>query len=199
MKDEMRHHKHRFAADACGFRPHRRERMDGETSHGRGRPPHRRRGGGRLFDHGGLRWLLLSLTADKADQGPSHGYELIREIETRMGGAYAPSPGVVYPNLTLLEEMGALTSTTEGGRRLYAVTDHGRALLADNAEAVAAVRAVFDKFAARAARPEAIREAIHRLRGAVHARLAGEPALTDAQIAAVAAILNAAADQVEGA
>ncbi len=60
------------------------------------------RGGGRIFGHGGLRFVLLQLIADK----PSHGYELIKSIEERLGGTYSPSPGIVYPTLTLLEEMG---------------------------------------------------------------------------------------------
>ncbi|RZJ32272.1 MAG: PadR family transcriptional regulator, partial [Brevundimonas sp.] len=67
-----------------------------------GRGGHRG-GGKRLLARGDLRWLILSLIAE---DGPAHGYELIKAIETRMGGAYAPSPGVIYPTLTLLEEMG---------------------------------------------------------------------------------------------
>ena len=57
---------------------------------------------GRMFQHGDLRLLVLALIAE----APRHGYELIREIEARLGGAYAPSPGVVYPTLTMLEELG---------------------------------------------------------------------------------------------
>ncbi len=163
------------------------ERGEGE---GRG---HGRRGGGRLFDHGTLRWLLLSLIAEK----PSHGYELIKAVETRLGGAYTPSPGVIYPSLTLLEEMGALDSAADGGKKQYSITEAGRALLAENAEALAAVRAVMDKFAARAMRPAAIQDAIARLRSAIHGRLAGDPALTEAQIQAIADILDQAAEAVE--
>ncbi len=158
---------------------------------------HGRRGGGRLFDHGSLRWLLLSLIAEKPAHEPSHGYELIKAVETRLGGAYSPSPGVIYPTLTLLEEMGALEATAQGGKKLYAITETGRALLAENAEAVAAVQARMDKFAAHVRRPEAIQEAIGRLHATVHARLTGETALTEAQVQAVADILNAAADGVE--
>ena len=164
----------------------------GGEGRGRGHGPGRH-GGGRLFDHGTLRWVLLSLIAEK----PSHGYELIKAVETRLGGAYSPSPGVIYPTLTLLEEMGALEATAQGGKKLYAITETGRALLAENAEAVAAVQARMDKFAAHVRRPEAIQEAIGRLRATVHARLTGETALTEAQVQAVADILNAAADGVE--
>lgn len=162
----------------------------GDRHEGRG---HGRRGGGRLFDHGTLRWVLLSLIADK----PSHGYELIKAVETKLGGAYSPSPGVIYPSLTLLEEMGALESEAQGGKKLYAITEAGRALLAENAEVLRAAEATMDKFAARGLRPTAIQDAIGRLRQAVHVRLTGEAALTEAQVDAIAAAISAAADTVE--
>ncbi|MCA0368192.1 MAG: PadR family transcriptional regulator [Proteobacteria bacterium] len=162
----------------------------GARHEGRG---HGRRGGGRLFDHGTLRWVLLSLIADK----PSHGYELIKAVETKLGGAYSPSPGVIYPSLTLLEEMGALESEAQGGKKLYSITEAGRALLAENAEVLRGAEATMDKFAARALRPAAIQDAIGRLRHAVHARLTGETALTEAQVEAIAAAIAAAADTVE--
>lgn len=162
----------------------------GARHEGRG---HGRRGGGRLFDHGTLRWVLLSLIADK----PSHGYELIKAVETKLGGAYSPSPGVIYPSLTLLEEMGALESEAQGGKKLYSITEAGRALLDENAEVLRGAEATMDKFAARALRPAAIHDAIGRLRHAVHARLTGETALTEAQVEAIAVAIAAAADTVE--
>ncbi|MBA4808323.1 PadR family transcriptional regulator [Brevundimonas sp.] len=165
---------------------------DGGEGRGRGHG-HGRRGGGRLFDHGTLRWVLLSLIAEK----PSHGYELIKAVETRLGGAYSPSPGVIYPSLTLLEEMGALESQAEGGKKLYAITEAGRAMLAENAEVLRAAEATMDKFAARSMRPAAIHDAIVRLRASIHGRLTGETALTEAQVQAIAAALAEAADKVE--
>ena len=88
-----------------------------------------RHGRNRVFDQGDLRLVLLQLIADK----PSHGYELIKAIEERFGGGYSPSPGVVYPTLTLLEEMGFATVAPEaGGKKLYAATDEGRAELEKN-------------------------------------------------------------------
>ena len=66
------------------------------------------RGGGRMFDQGDLRWVVLQLVAEQ----PRHGYEIIKEIESRVGGGYSPSPGVIYPTLTLLEEMGWLVVTS---------------------------------------------------------------------------------------
>ncbi|MCQ4161458.1 PadR family transcriptional regulator [Roseomonas sp. GC11] len=147
---------------------------------------------GRPFGHGGLRLLLLHLVAE----APRHGYELIKAIEERMGGRYAPSPGVVYPTLTLLEELGhAAASEAAGGRRLYAATAAGRAFLAENQEAVAAVLARLGP-EGRPQRPPQIARAIENLRAALHLRLAREP-LGEAEIEAIAALLDATAKQVE--
>ena len=85
-------------------------------------------GGGRerFFEGGDLQLVILSLLAEK----PSYGYELIKAIEDRMGGGYAPSPGVVYPTLTLLEERGfAEIEPSEGNRKTYRITQAGRAEL----------------------------------------------------------------------
>ena len=97
----------------------------GRHHHEGGEGPRGGRGGGRVFGHGGLRFVLLQLIADK----PSHGYELIKAIEERLGGAYSPSPGMVYPALTYLEEVGFVASQAEGNRKRYALTDAGRAHL----------------------------------------------------------------------
>ena len=137
--------------------------------------------------------MLLSLIAQK----PSHGYELIKAVEAKLGGAYSPSPGVIYPSLTLLEEMGALESEAHGGKKRYAITDAGRAMLAENEEVLKAAEATMNKFSARAMRPAAIHDAIGRLRHTIHARLTGEAALTEDQVQAIATILAEAADKVE--
>lgn len=81
----------------------------------------------RMFQRGRLRYVLLQLLAEQ----PRHGYELIRTLEERLGGLYAPSAGAVYPTLQLLEEMGCLTGSVEDGRKTYTVTDQGRELLAE--------------------------------------------------------------------
>src|SRR5690606_1071732 len=89
----------------------------GKFGHGRGR-------GGRVFDHGDLRLVILALIAEK----PRYGYEVIKAIEEQLGGAYSPSPGVVYPTLILLGETGLATvSEAEGNKKLYAVTAAGEA------------------------------------------------------------------------
>jgi DNA-binding PadR family transcriptional regulator len=85
----------------------------------------------RFLDPGDLQLLILQLLSEE----PSYGYELIKSIEERLSGGYAPSPGVVYPTLTLLEERGfaQVVEPSEGGRKTYAITDAGRKELADNA------------------------------------------------------------------
>jgi DNA-binding PadR family transcriptional regulator len=97
---------------------------------------HRRGGpwrGGRMFEQGGLKFVILRLL----DEKPRHGYEIIKELEERSGGRYTPSPGTVYPTLTMLEEMGFATATVEeGGKKVYAITDAGRQHLAENKGAV---------------------------------------------------------------
>jgi DNA-binding PadR family transcriptional regulator len=80
----------------------------------------------RFFAHGDLRLVILRLIAEK----PRHGYEIIKEIEERVGGAYSPSPGVIYPTLTLLEEVGYVDVTPgEGARKLHTITEAGRSFL----------------------------------------------------------------------
>lgn len=93
----------------------------------------RTRSGGRMFEQGDLKLVILQLLSEK----PRHGYDIIKELEERSGGRYAPSPGTVYPTLTLLEEMGhAVASAEEGGKRVYAITDQGRAYLDENRSTV---------------------------------------------------------------
>jgi DNA-binding PadR family transcriptional regulator len=89
-----------------------------------------------MFDGGELRLVLLALLEDQ----PRHGYDLIREIEERTGGSYAPSPGVVYPTLTMLDEMGFIDEVKEeGSRKRFAISDAGRQHLAEKREEVDAL------------------------------------------------------------
>jgi DNA-binding PadR family transcriptional regulator len=82
-----------------------------------------------VFEQGDLKLVILQLLEEK----PRHGYEIIKELEERSGGRYAPSPGTVYPTLTMLEEMGYAGSEAEaGGKKVYSITDDGRKYLADN-------------------------------------------------------------------
>ncbi len=92
----------------------------------------------RMFDGGELRLVLLKLI----DDTPRHGYDLIREIEELTHGAYAPSPGIVYPTLTLLEEMDLIAEQPgEGAKKQFAITPAGEAHLIERAEEVAALMA----------------------------------------------------------
>lgn len=156
------------------------------------------RGGGRVFGHGGLRFVLLQLISDKA----SHGYELIKLIEERLGGSYSPSPGTVYPTLTLLEEMGYLSveEADAGGRKRYRITEAGRTFLEENrvtADAMLArMQGGIDGAGLRAGRPPQVMRAIENLKLAMRMRLSRE-ALTAEQANAFAAVLDHAAQQLE--
>ena len=107
--------------------------FDNEGMSGRGGFGHRGgRGGGRrrIFESSELRLVLLKLIAEQ----PRHGYDLIKAIEELSGGAYAPSPGVVYPTLTMLQDMGQIAEqASEGAKRLFAITDAGLAEVGENA------------------------------------------------------------------
>lgn len=152
-----------------------------------------RRGGGRLLGHGDLKLLLLALI----EQQPRHGYELIRTIEEMFHGQYSPSPGAVYPTLTMLEELGhASVANEQGGRKLYAITDEGRAFLAENRTAVEAMTERTKHSArliAKLSLPLAVRKAMHVLKHAVLMR-AGDWNKAEAQ--RVAAILERAAAEI---
>ena len=107
--------RHRYHHDAWGHRGH------WEKAWFAG-PPW---AGGRRARRGDVRTGLLSLLSDK----PMHGYDLIRELEERSGGAWRPSPGSIYPTLQLLEDEGLVTSEEQDGKRVYTITDAGRAEL----------------------------------------------------------------------
>ncbi len=108
--------------------------------------------GGRRFTSADLQLLLLALLEER----PAHGYELIRSLEERSGGFYAPSPGMVYPALTYLDEIGHAAVSPDGNRKLYTLTDEGRAHL-DSKRADAAT--MLEMLARIAARMEGVREA----------------------------------------
>ena len=89
-----------------------------------------------MFDAGELRLVLLKLIEDQ----PRHGYDLIRAVEEMTHGTYAPSPGVVYPTLTMLQDMGLIEEAKgEGSRKAFQITAEGRAHLAEKADEVAAL------------------------------------------------------------
>jgi DNA-binding PadR family transcriptional regulator len=92
-----------------------------------------------MFEQGDLRFVILSLLEEK----PRHGYEIIKALEERFGGTYAPSPGVVYPTLQLLEDQGfARIVPGPEGKKTYEITDAGRAHLTENRDTV---DSIFDR------------------------------------------------------
>ncbi|MEQ1782070.1 MAG: PadR family transcriptional regulator [Hyphomonadaceae bacterium] len=154
-----------------------------------------RHGGlGRFFAHGDLRLVILNMIAEK----PRHGYELIKEIEDSVSGAYTPSPGVIYPTLTLLEELGYVEAAAEGAKKLYTITDEGRAFLTAN-------QATVDNLRERMAeagdthgrgRAAAIVRAMENLKVALRLR-AASGGINNETIDAIAAIIDDAATKVE--
>jgi DNA-binding PadR family transcriptional regulator len=148
-----------------------------------------------VFEHGDLRYVLLQLIAER----PRYGYELIKTIEEQFGGMYSPSPGVVYPTLTLLEELGYVRAeSSEGTKRLFSVTEEGANYLAANR---AQVDAVFSRMAevSRAIgggpAPE-IRRALGNLEMALSIRL-GKGPLSAEQIRAITQALDRTAGEIE--
>ncbi|WYW97356.1 PadR family transcriptional regulator [Proteus vulgaris] len=124
-------HGHEGRGERChsehGFEKQGKQRGRGCGGRGKGQGRQLKR----MFDHGDLRVLLLSMIAKK----PSHGYEIIREIDEASSGLYVPSPGVIYPTLTLLEEQDLLVATiAEKGRKNYSITPEGSAFLAEHQE-----------------------------------------------------------------
>ena len=163
----------------------------GERGEGRGRGRH----GRRMFDGGELRLVLLKLIADQ----PRHGYDLIRAIEEMTGGSYAPSPGVVYPTLTMLQDMDLIEEApSEGSRKLFAVTAEGRKELAGKSGEAEALIARLADFGARERRhgSSPVARAMANLGIAIGHRLAREDDSSDI-VHDIAAIIDEAAQKIE--
>jgi DNA-binding PadR family transcriptional regulator len=186
------HHAHRHSHDDFA-------RGDTSQEGRRGRHGHRHehghgRGRSRVFDYGELRLVILALIAER----PRHGYEIIKAIEDRLGGAYVPSPGVVYPSLSMLEDLGHVAvAAAEGGRKLHTITDAGRAWLESNAPALKAVFARMDEVshAPNNNPPPAILRAMENVKLALRMRLS-ERAVTPEEADNIAAALDAAATHI---
>lgn len=162
---------------------------------------HGRHGGGgprgreaRVFEHGDLRLVIMALLRDK----PRYGYEIIKDSKERVGGGYSPSPGVIYPTLTLLQEVGhASVSEEPGGRRLYTLSAEGLAFLEANRTQVEAILArIAEAGAARRGPSPSILRAMENLGSALRHRLRGRPA-SDDHIRVIVAAIDAAAKAVE--
>jgi DNA-binding PadR family transcriptional regulator len=188
---------HRHSHYDHGRRFGRAEYSQGGQHLGHNRHGRQGRGGGlgRFFAHGDLRLVILHLIAEK----PRHGYEIIKEIEEQVAGAYSPSPGVIYPTLTHLEELGYVTvSTGDGAKKLHEITAEGRAFLDANRRAVDALLArMVETSRAHGGGPAPqILRAMENLKLALRLRLSRGP-LSQEQINAVAAAIDAAATGVE--
>lgn len=151
----------------------------------------------RFFDGGHLRLVILQLIAEK----PSYGYEIMKAIEERLAGGYAPSPGVVYPTLTLLEEEGLATvSSTEGNKKLYAATEQGKEHLKENSVLLKAILGRMEhagRVFGRGRSPQ-IRRAIMNLRFALKMRVEHGD-LSAEQVSKIAEAIDAAARAIDGA
>src|SRR4051812_47836820 len=159
-----------------------------------GRPRGRWRGG-RMFEQGDLRYVVLRLLEEK----PRHGYEIIKALEERFNGAYAPSPGVVYPTLQLLEDLGyATVMPGNEGKKVYEITDAGRAYLAENRDAV---DSIFDRISKLVGHfmdepMTEVHSAFRRAAKATYSR-ASDAAADPAVLARIAQILERAAAEIE--
>lgn len=161
---------------------HPHPRMHGHGHH---------RGGGRgpkMFDAGAMRYVVLQLIAEK----PRHGYEIIKELEQRTGGSYTPSPGAIYPLMAMLYDMGHVSVSLDGAKKLHTATPEGQAFLDDN-------RQMVDAMMARLSEPaEAggdLRTLMHALKEAVIHR-ARDGAPNEERLQQIRAILRRAAADV---
>jgi DNA-binding PadR family transcriptional regulator len=182
-------HHHHFGAGGGGGRRGFGRGGWGEPEDGR----HGRRR--RVFDAGELRLVLLKLISDQ----PRHGYELIRAIEELSGGLYVPSPGVVYPTLTMLHEMGQIEEAVSGGaRKAFSVTPEGAEHLVARKTEVEALFARLIQLASARERTDGgpIRRAMQNLRTVLMYRLDREDVPADT-LHQAAAILDEAAQRIE--
>ncbi|WP_428150772.1 PadR family transcriptional regulator [Brevundimonas sp.] len=162
--------KHGWRDHRCG--PEGEGRGREGRGHGRGRfggpgGMGRRGPGGRMFGPGDLKIVALALI----EKEPRHGYDLIKAIEAMFGGAYAPSPGVVYPTLSMLADEGLIAGVEDSaGKRVFSLTEAGQAWLDENRTAVDGVMqrmALAARLISGEQTPDAVKEALHTLRQAV--------------------------------
>jgi DNA-binding PadR family transcriptional regulator len=185
-----RHHRGRFGG-----------RFGRHGMGGRGMDPDDMRAG-RMLAQGDLRLIALALIAE----APRHGYEIIKLVEEKTADWYSPSPGIVYPTLTYLEEAGYVTASTEGSKKLYAITEEGRAYLQANRDLVDVVLARLSALGERVNRwrrsergeregrrslPPLTQAAFDHLRETVSKRLEGD---AEAEAHLVEILARAAAD-----
>ena len=151
-------------------------------------------GRGRLFDAGDVKLVILRLLAEQ----PSYGYQLIKTMEQRLAGGYTPSPGVIYPTLTMLEEEGLASSLTENNKKIYSLTQEGTEFLESNKERIGELFERMEETGRgfeRGRSPE-IMKAFMNLRSAVMARVSRESTKPE-QISKITEAINAAAKAID--
>lgn len=145
----------------------------------------------RFFGHGELRLVILDILTRNA----SHGYELIKEIETLTLGQYSPSPGVIYPTLELLQDQGAITiNTGEGGRKKIVLTPEGRHWLDENREQLSNIQTrLKERTTGHTLRKDPqVKRAIENFKAVLHLKI-NHQTLSDAQLKQVIGIIDRAA------
>ena len=161
--------------------------------------------GARRLSSQDLQLVILALLAEK----PAHGYELIKIIEERSDGFYTPSPGMIYPALTYLEEVGHSSVAQDGGRKLYSITPQGEAYLAENRSTADAILQALSRIGRRM---DEVREAfagvsdldadasdeLHRARHNLKSALRSRHGSDSAEARRIAAILDRAAAEILG-
>lgn len=150
-------------------------------------------GAGRVFRSGDLRLVVLALIAER----PRHGYDLLKAIEEQFAGTYAPSPGSIYPTLTLLEDLGQIRDVATGeDRRLFQLTEAGRRFLDENRESVrgALMRTELTaRSLARRSAPDSVQQAFETVRTAI---LMHASAWTAAETSRVTRALTRVAEEI---
>lgn len=188
----MHHHHHRHGGPRGGGRFSRGPFSVEWEFGGEGRHGGRSR---RMFDGGELKLVLLKLIEEQ----PRHGYDLIRDIEERTSGAYAPSPGVIYPTLTMLDDMGLIEEQKgDGAKKLFAITTAGQAYLTERTDEVEALFARLQDIGSRRSRTNGgpIMRAMGNLRSVLQQRLsAGE--IDSEMLHKVAEVIDEAVQKIE--
>lgn len=191
FEDEELRDERRFARRG-GFGEGHHGRLGGFL-HGRG-GPHGGFGRGRMFESGDIKFVILKLLSEQ----PSYGYQLIKTMEQRLSGGYTPSPGAIYPTLTMLEEEGLIEMTQADGKKVYSLTQQGHEFLAANGpqvdalfERVADAGRAYEKFMS-----PALMKAFGNLRGAIVARVA-RGNLTEEQVRKIAEAIDLAANTID--
>jgi len=157
-----------------------------------GRAGRRRGRGPRALKHGDLRLLILDLIQAK----PAHGYGLISQIETLSSGSYKPSPGVMYPALEVLQDMGWIKLELEAGKKVFYITDEGKTALSNDASLLTAVKSRLAGLARdEDAGPDDVRAAMGRMRHAIRQKVKDENASLE-QREKIVEILNSAREEI---